>query len=491
MKKILALVLALAVMMPALALADALSAFTDAYESGKRIELAVNAVIDEALAGAEASELVNSLTLSVTAQKEPEQIGLTLYGGEDTLVSLALEACEGKLCLRSNLMGEQGVLVSEEDIEPLMRRAIQYGVESGLLTQEDADEMLASMEAALAEESAAAEPSGEETLELTEEQQKQLDDALSSIDVTPALEEILALAAKVEITDRGIPHPGSDKAVMLIQGNFTGEDIRLLGQAVIKTLESSEGLVALLADAGFSIRDEGFRKTLDELLDQAAVAVKSLAFGVYLGEDGGVVHFSSMPIFELEGSEVTGSISYKRNTLEDSMRYSLDIGAGIRPAEGEYAVLFDAALTRETRADGSRYTFKMDDLELTATTFKTVQPLNGGEYSEWVLRGEMRLSGESVGTAQMQAGSFVSDPQAELPMTTQSLSLSLNGDAPCATLLIQTQALAENAASFAGEGAVEPMALSDEEFSAFMDGVLGSLMTWIVGMNELFPEMAE
>ena len=125
MKKILALVLALAVMLPALALADAASAFTDAYESGKRIELAVNAVIDEALAGTEASGLINSLTLSVTAQKEPEQIGLTLYCGEDTLASLELEACEGKLCLRSNLLGEQGVLVSEEDIEPLMRRAMQ------------------------------------------------------------------------------------------------------------------------------------------------------------------------------------------------------------------------------------------------------------------------------------------------------------------------------------------------------------------------------
>ena len=490
MKRMLALGLALAVMLPALGAADAADALAGAYEDGRRIELTVNALIDESLTGAEVSDLVNSLTLSVTAQKQPEQIGLTLFSGEDTLASLELEAFDGKLCLRSSLLGEQSVLVSKDDLEPLAQRVLQYGVDNGLMTQEDADAMLASMESAMEDEAAGDAPSDQEAFEMTEEQQ-QLVDALTSIDFTPAREEILKLAAKVEITDRNIPQSGSDKAVTLIQGSFTGEDVRLLAQAVIKTLESSEGLVALLADAGFSLKDESFRSALNELLDQAAIAVKSMDFGVYLDKDGGLVHFSSMPVFELEGNEVTGSVSYKSNTLEDSMLYSLDIGAGMQPADGEYAVLFDAELTRETRADGSRYTFIMDDLELTATTFRSTQPLDGGEYSEWTLRGEMLLSGESVGTAQMQAGSFVSGPQAELPMTTQSLSLSLNDDAPCATLLLQVQALAENGASFAGEGAVEPASLSDDEFSAFMDGVLGSLMTWAVDLTELFPETAE
>lgn len=490
MKRMLALVLALAVMLPALGAADAADALAGAYEDGRRIELTVNALIDESLTGAEVSDLVNSLTLSVTAQKQPEQIGLTLFSGEDTLASLELEAFDGKLCLRSSLLGEQSVLVSKDDLEPLAQRVLQYGVDNGLMTQEDADAMLASMESAMEDEAAGDAPSDQEAFEMTEEQQ-QLVDALTSIDFTPAREEILKLAAKVEIIDHNIPQSGSDKAVKLIQGSFTGEDVRLLAQAVIKTLESSEGLVALLADAGFSLKDESFRSALNELLDQVAIAVKSMDFGVYLDKDGGLVHFSSMPVFELEGNEVTGSVSYKRNTLEDSMLYSLDIGAGMQPADGEYAVLFDAALTRETRADGSRYTFVMDDLELTATTFRSTQPLDGGEYSEWTLRGEMLLSGESVGTAQMQTGSFVSGPQAELPMTTQSLSLSLNDDAPCATLLLQVQALAENGASFAGEGAVEPASLSDDEFSAFMDGVLGSLMTWAVDLTELFPETAE
>lgn len=491
MKRILALVLALAVMLPALGVADAVDALAGAYEDGRRIELTVNALIDESLTGAEVSDLVNSLTLSVTAQKQPEQIGLALSCGEDVLASLELEAFEGKLCLRSNLLGDQPVLFSEDDLEPLAQRVLQYGVDNGLMTQEDADAMLASMESAMEDEAAGDAPADQEAFELTEEQQQQLVDALTSIDVTPALEEILKLAAKVEITDRNIPQSGSDKAVTLIQGSFTGEDVRLLAQAVIKTLESSEGLVVLLADAGFSLKDESFRSALNELLDQAAIAVKSMDFGVYLDKDGGLVHFSSMPVFELEGNKVTGSVSYKRNTLEDSMLYSLDIGAGMQPADGEYTVLFDAELTRETRADSSRYTFIMDDLELTATTFRSTQPLDGGEYSEWTLRGEMLLSGESVGTAQMQAGSFVSGPQAELPMTTQSLSLSLNDDAPCATLLLQVQALAENGASFAGEGTVEPASLSDEEFSAFMDGVLGSLMTWAVDLTELLPATAE
>lgn len=490
MKRMLALGLALAVMLPALGAADAADALAGAYEDGRRIELTVNALIDESLTGAEVSDLVNSLTLSVTAQKQPEQIGLTLFSGEDTLASLELEAFDGKLCLRSSLLGEQSVLVSKDDLEPLAQRVLQYGVDNGLMTQEDADAMLASMESAMEDEAAGDAPSDQEAFEMTEEQQ-QLVDALTSIDFTPAREEILKLAAKVEIIDHNIPQSGSDKAVKLIQGSFTGEDVRLLAQAVIKTLESSEGLVALLADAGFSLKDESFRSALNELLDQAAIAVKSMDFGVYLDKDGGLVHFSSMPVFELEGNEVTGSVSYKSNTLEDSMLYSLDIGAGMQRADGEYAVLFDAELTRETRADGSRYTFVMGDLELTATTFKATQYLDGGEYSEWTLRGEMLLSGESVGTAQMQAGLFVSGPQAELPMTTQSLSLSLNDDAPCATLLLQVQALAENGASFAGEGAVEPASLSDEEFSAFMDGVLGSLMTWAIDLTELLPETAE
>ena len=490
MKRVLAFLLTLAVMLPALGLADTVDAFTGAFEDGKRIELAVNAVIDEALAGAEASELVNSLTLSVTTQKAPEQIGLALYEGEETLVSVELEAWEDKLCLRSNLLGDQSILFSGEDLEPLVRRAVQYAVDRGLMTQADADEMLAGLEAAMTPEATGNTPEGE-AAELTDEQQKQLIDALTGIDVTPALEEILALAAKLEVIDRNVPQSGADKAAVLIQGEFSGEDIRLLVQAMIKTLESSDGLVALLADTGFSLRDESFRSVLNELLNQAAAAVKELSFGVYLDEDGRVVHFSSMPVFELGGNEVIGSISYKRSTLEDSMRYSLAIGAGMQPAEGAYTVLFDAELTCEVRADSSRLTFAMDDIELIATTFRTTQALNGGEYSEWVLGGEMLLSGEGVGTAQLQAGSFVSGLESELPTAAQSLSLSLNDEAPCATLLIQTQALSENAVSFAGEDAVEPMALTDEEFGAFMDGVLDSLMAWATGMTGMLPEAAE
>lgn len=491
MKRILALMLALAVMLPALGMAEAGEAIGRAYDEGKRIEMTLNAALDEALAGSEVSALADALSLSVTAQKEPEQIGIALCFGEEVLADLELEACGDNLCLRSNLLGGKAIRISGDELEPLARRVLAYAVSNGLMTQEDADAALESMEAALAEESAAAEPADEELPELTEAQQRQLADALTNLDITPALEEILALAAKVDITDRNVLQPGSDKAVTLIQGSFTGEDVRLLAQAVIKTLESSDGLIALLADAGFSLEDEGFRSMLDELIAQAETSVKSLDFGVYLGEDGGVVHFSSMPVFELGGNEVTGSISYKRNTLEDSMRYSLDIGAGMRPAEGEYTVLFDAEMTLETRADGSRFTFSMDGFELMASTYKATQPLDGGEYSEWVLKAELLMAGESLGTAQMQAGAFVSDSQAELPSDVYSLALSLNGGEPCATLMLQMQALAENALSLAESGAVEPMALSDEEFSAFMDGVLESLTAWGAEMTELFPEAAE
>lgn len=491
MNRILALVLALAVMLPALGMAEAGEAIGKAYDEGKRIELTLNAALDEALVGSEASALADALSLSVTAQNEPEQIGIALCFGEEVLTDLELEACGDGLCLRSNLLGEKAIRISVDELEPLVRRVMQVAVSKGLMTQEDADAALESMEAALAEASAAVESADEEMPELTEEQQRQLADALDDIDITPALKEILALAAKVDITDRNIVQPGSDKAVMLIQGSFTGEDVRLLAQALMKTLESSDGLIALLADTGFSLNDEGFRSMLDELIAQAEMSVKSLDFGVYLGEDGGVVHVSSMPVFELDGSEVTGSISYKRNTLEDSMRYSLDIGAGVMPAEGEYTVLFDAEMTRETRADGSLFTFRMDDFELMASTYTATQPLDGGEYSEWMLKAELLMAGESLGTAQMQAGAFVSDSQAELPSSIYSLALSLGDGEPCATLMLQMQALAENAPSLAGNGAVEPMALSDEEFSAFMDGVLGSLTTWSVDMTELFSEAAQ
>ena len=48
MKRILALVLALAVMLPALGMAEAGEAIGRAYDEGKRIEMTLNAALDEA-----------------------------------------------------------------------------------------------------------------------------------------------------------------------------------------------------------------------------------------------------------------------------------------------------------------------------------------------------------------------------------------------------------------------------------------------------------
>ena len=489
MKRILAVALALAVLLPALGAAEAKPMIGDAYENGRQVMTAISVLADESLVGKDVSDLLSELSLVVTAQKEPEQVGLALYDGESEVFCLDLEAAENGVCLRSTMLGEKPVLIGANELESLMARVAAYAVESGLMTQEDADAMLDSMAAAL-ETAPEAEPApAEEPIELTEEEQQQLIDAFTSIDITPALEEILALAAKVEVIDSGIPQAGSDEAVLLVQGEYTGEDIRLLAQAILKTIESSEGLVALLAEGGFSLTDDSVRGPLDALLEQAADAVKSVNFGVYLGKDGGVVHFSSTPVFELEDNEIVGSISYKRNTLEDSMLYTLDLGAGAQPAQGEYEALFDAELTCETRADGMKLGMKTGELELTASAFKTTQPLEGGEYSEWTLRGEMLLAGESAGTAQLLASSFIGGDE-EQPMTSQTLSLSVNDDAPCAMLLVQSSALDEVAPSFAGD-AVQPMALSDEEFTAFMDGVLGSMLVWATSLENLVPSAAQ
>ena len=75
-------------------------------------------------------------------------------------------------------------------------------------------------------------------------------------------------------------------------------------------------------------------------------------------------------------------------------------------------------------------------------------------------------------------------------MTSQTLSLSVNDDAPCAMLLVQSSALDEVAPSFVGD-AVQPMALSDEEFTAFMDGVLGSMLVWATSLENLVPSAAQ
>ena len=253
MKRILAVALALAVLLPALGAAEAKPMIGDAYENGRQVMTAISVLADESLVGKDVSDLLSELSLVVTAQKEPEQVGLALYDGESEVFCLDLEAAENGVCLRSTMLGEKPVLIGADELEPLMARVAAYAVESGLMTQEDADAMLDSMAAAL-ETAPEAEPApAEEPIELTEEEQQQLIDAFTSIDITPALEEILALAAKVEVIDSGIPQAGSDEAVLLVQGEYTGEDIRLLAQAILKTIESSEGLVALLAEGILSL----------------------------------------------------------------------------------------------------------------------------------------------------------------------------------------------------------------------------------------------
>ena len=68
--------------------------------------------------------------------------------------------------------------------------------------------------------------------------------------------------------------------------------------------------------------------------------------------------------------------------------------------------------------------------------------------------------------------------------------LSLNNGEPCVSLLSVTTATVP-AASFSGEGTAEPMALSDEEFGAFMNGVLEKVGTWANDMAETFSGAAQ
>lgn len=489
MKKLLALVLVLAMMVPALGLAEAKPMIGDAYENGKMVEFSFCALIDEALVGAQASEMISEFTLAVTAQKDPDQMGMALYYGEDVVADLELEAREGEVCVRSNLLGDKAILIKADDVEALAARVAKYAVDNDLMTQADADSLLAELSAEIQSAEAPVEAVPEVEPVLTEEQQQQLIDALTSIDISAAMDEILVLASKVEIITENVPQHGTDEAAMLIQGSYTGEDAALLVQALVKSLRSSDGLVAMLAEGGLDISSPSFESAMNAVLEEVAGAVKSLDFGVYLDADGKVVYFSSTPVFAEEGNEITGSISYKRNTLEDSLLYTLELGAGAQPAEGEYAELFNAQLTYQVRADGGRIVFTMGDMELTATTYTTTQPLEGGEFSEWLLSGEMLVSGESVGTAKLQTGTFISGPQEELPSIVTSISLCLNDDVPVVTLLANAETLAEKSAAF--DGAVDPMAMTDEAFSAFMDGLLSSVAAWMTNVDAIFPAAAE
>ena len=481
MKRILALVLALAMLLPAMGVAE--SGIGAAYENGKQISAYIGATIDEALVDAETAAMVNNLSLVVTAQKDPQQVGIAVLYGETEVFCVELESGEDTVFVRSHMLGEQTLKIAKSDLEPLMKRATQYAVNKGMISQEDADEFLASMEAALQVQPDAqtAEP---EEIELTPEQEQQIIAALSDMDVAPVLEAVVAVLDKVEIVEENIEQPESDKAVSMLRANLNGEDLKLVLQAFIATLESSDGLVAMLAEADLDLKDAEIRAAIDAVIEQLAASVTSLAFDVYLGEDDGVVYFSATPAFLVEGDELKVSIVYARNTADGAIRYATKLGMAVQPAEGEYTELFDAELAYEALEDGGVLSFKTGETELKATITKTAQPMEGGEYTVWQIACEALSAGQSAGMATLVADSFVSDPQDELPMTAQSLSLFLNGDeAPCAALVATAQALGDAAASFAGEGTVEPMALTDEEFDAFMTGAMESLVNWISGVE--------
>lgn len=486
MKKILAFVLVLAMLLPVLGVAEIQSAVDEAYENGKAIETILAVLVDESLVSEGTAALVNDFYATVTVQKEPQQIGFALMYGEKLLFCLELESCGNGVCLHSNLLGEKPVHIAGNDLEPLVKRMMQYAVDNGLMTQEESDAALANMEAMKQPAEVPAQP--EESALTAEEQQ--LIEALAGIDATPLMEQLFALDARIDIVEDNVEQPGSDKAVKRIQAAYSGEDLKQLLQAVIQTVESSDALVALLASAGLPLKDESFRSVIDETIGQLAAAVKSLGFSMYLGEDGGVVHMSSMPVFVSEGNEVTGSISYKRSTLADGKRYTLDIGAGMQPAEGEYAVLFDGTLMLETHADGGKLSFKTGDQEVVATITSTTGVQDGGEYSVCQIAGELLSAGESAGKVTISLEAYDLSALTGAPSCSHLVTLSLNDGEPCVSLLSVTNAT-EPAASFSSEGTAEPMALSDEEFSAFMNGVIENVGTWANDMAETFSGAAQ
>lgn len=458
MKNMISLMLALMLaVMPVLSLAEGADSLDSAIAAGKTLRVRLEPLINQELADEETAARLSAASLEMTISSEPAaQAAFILAEGDKTLGDLTIEAGEdGEMYIRSALLGGETLRIGMDEAELLIDKALGFMVSLGMLTQEDADTIRLQIDVTA--------DAQQEPAEKTEEMEMSVSISifeLMTLNYGPLMDALSAIEGKIVHTKASSKPDGADEAAEYYGADLTGEDMAKLADGVTQLVASSKTLSKVLEDAGITAADIG----------QLLAAVKSLGVGAYFAGDGTLVHLTLLPVIAAQDGDYVGTLSYSRRSEPDKVTHTLDLGAALDPAEGEYTVLFNipAALTLEE----NRAALTAELFGYTVEAAASMLELEEGVCSE-VNMGLKAVDpmGETF-SAKFSLIWNESRTEAGYPMQTYMASIAVNDDLPQAAILM-TLSAEEPAGTVLADGAyIQPAQMTQEEFNAFAEALL-------------------
>lgn len=463
MKKMISILMAVALMMlPLLSLAQETNAFDNALANGKTMRATARLDLAQGLVDDETAALLADASIEMIFATEPAaQVGFFLKNGSETLGELVIEIGEGSdLYIRCTLLGSDTIRVDANDAEILIEKTLGYMVSSGMITAEEAD-MIRSELAAANEQQPAPAPASEGAAEVHLSMFE-----LMTMNYGPLMDAVLSLEDKFVYTTDFTQPIGADAAAEYYGIDLTGEDIAKLVDGLMVMIYSSKTLSGMM---------DGMQVTSEDIAN-AFASVKSLGIGAYVAEDGSLVHLTVLPVITAENDDFIGSISYNRKTEDAKVTYTLDLGAAIDAASGEYIVLFNLPLTMTVEEDKAVLSADLLGYKLDLALAVTEEAKDDGLYSE----ANMTLTltdpaGEAIGGRFMIAWNEA-QADAEYPTETYTMTLFLTDgtgdDLALGSFLFTLSAEEPAGEALADQPYVEPAQMSDEEFAAFAEALL-------------------
>lgn len=482
MKKLTALLLALLVLaLPVLGMAaspDELfnqAAENHAYTTNGVLTWGNTSLLDDDTQ-ALIKDVVDAISFTRSQQENQTDFAMQLSGADVLTFSVASEG-EDTYVL-SNLLGGT-VAFNEAEGQVIADYLMKYAVSSGMMTEEDAAQVKASIQQAMEQTGTAA-----------------ADIDLSSFDtdaITAWAEKFLSSVTIEEVAQQP---KNSDPAATVISFTLTGEDMTELYTIIFDALKNNEAFMAGLTNAaltmdGESVTAEEFAAKLPEMAKAIGDAVQGdIPVNLYMDAEGNLVYAALTMTMKLEDEgdteTITMDMDYTRLTVADGVTHAANIVAVDENNEGialSVSVLNGEKLTTINAGIGS--------IENGVT--ETIMGLDVNVQKDY---------GDTEATLDVEATLTIADDDMQIPVgiklvkTTKldgenavyagDLDLLLLGEK--VLCLQMTAATGEAAPSIVAADAVRPGRMTEEEFSAYLESdVMLALQTALVNLIQNLP----
>ncbi len=472
MKKLFSLLLAMLMLLtPVLSIAEEaeVSLHQAAIDAGRKVETTITFsdlpadMSGDAQVDAIINDLVNALAIKVTEQGDEGMFALNLSGAD--VLTLGGAVSGDDLYVKTNLLGDT-VVISADEVQPLIIRFVDLFADMGLIEADDAAEVKEMIPPLFDE--------FKKALEAELAQQQMTLENLEKMNFTAFTDLLPLLTDDIKTEEVTGQTKNSDPAKTVITITLTPDDLKAAVVACLQFIKDNPSLTeAVAAQAAMDGEEVDVVATVDEgiaALKDETLFAKDTVITIYLDENEAPVLMDATlyianTVFDENGAEsieeVPLSANYVRLTAAEGVTHTVNFIAE------EVSMTLQAIgkdngmnLTFDVAADGTIISVAFTWEEADAQNLWSLM-FNVSDANETINFGLKGTSESTVNGVDFTSKDVVVVEVMEQPMVTITV----------------TSASAEAAPSIMAGTVVRPAELTDEDFVTWFQGVIVTLQS--------------